>query len=223
MACIGTPLAPPNSSNSSKSSSDTLQSQLSSQHQSSHHDTGSLEVDSRARRIRKRYRTAFQETDLDSKRLPDNTFERMTQSRRPSARVRWRSQLDIREVECREDVGTEGIEPRAMVAVNHRLSGASALLVSRLTFLAAVIAIMIPLFHLSPWLHAPLPIGADASPIVDRSEIQHARLSTRQSDSTDVCLRWAHQSALVNGTLYLYGGRSITDSKQKSNTWSELV
>src|SRR6202007_986502 len=37
---------------------------------------------------------------------------------------------------------------------------------------------------------------------------------------TDVCKRWSQQSALVNGTLYLYGGQSSTTSDQTSNTWN---
>lgn len=28
------------------------------------------------------------------------------------------------------------------------------------------------------------------------------------------------QGAVVNGTMYLYGGRAISNSKQTSNTWS---
>lgn len=43
----------------------------------------------------------------------------------------------------------------------------------------------------------------------------------RRDDSpTDVCKRWSHQSAVVNGTLYVYGGRSTQDENQKSNTWT---
>lgn len=42
----------------------------------------------------------------------------------------------------------------------------------------------------------------------------------REDTPTDVCSRWSHQSAVVNGTLYLYGGRSTQAAGQKENTWN---
>lgn len=42
----------------------------------------------------------------------------------------------------------------------------------------------------------------------------------REDTPTDVCSRWAHQSAVVNGTLYLYGGRATQTAGQKDNTWN---
>ncbi|KAB8336988.1 hypothetical protein FH972_021292 [Carpinus fangiana] len=46
------------------------------------------------------------------------------------------------------------------------------------------------------------------------------RHHARQNDPTDYCKKWSQQSALVNGTLYLYGGRAITDPSQTSDEWS---
>ncbi|KAF3920869.1 hypothetical protein ABW21_db0204779 [Orbilia brochopaga] len=47
------------------------------------------------------------------------------------------------------------------------------------------------------------------------------RISKRQETSSpDVCLRWAHQAAVVDKTLYIYGGRSKTSSLQTENTWN---
>ena len=45
-------------------------------------------------------------------------------------------------------------------------------------------------------------------------------LSKRADSPTDVCFRWAQQSALVNGTLYLYGGQAMIEAGQNSNTWN---
>ena len=42
----------------------------------------------------------------------------------------------------------------------------------------------------------------------------------RENSPTDVCSRWSHQSAVVNGTLYLYGGRSTQAAGQNENTWN---
>jgi len=42
----------------------------------------------------------------------------------------------------------------------------------------------------------------------------------RANSPTDVCTRWAHQSALVNGTVYIYGGQATTSAGQTQNTWN---
>lgn len=48
-----------------------------------------------------------------------------------------------------------------------------------------------------------------------------ARWYVKRGDTpTDVCSRWSHQSAVVNGTLYLYGGRSTQVAGQTQNTWN---
>lgn len=45
-------------------------------------------------------------------------------------------------------------------------------------------------------------------------------LSRRDDSPTNVCFRWAQQSAIVNGTLYLYGGQASQQQGQESNTWN---
>ncbi|KAM5468867.1 hypothetical protein MauCBS54593_004862 [Microsporum audouinii] len=50
----------------------------------------------------------------------------------------------------------------------------------------------------------------------------HARVLTQRDNSpTDICKRWSQQTAIVNGTLYIYGGRSTTDANQKDKTWND--
>ncbi|KAF3904271.1 hypothetical protein AA313_de0206200 [Arthrobotrys entomopaga] len=46
--------------------------------------------------------------------------------------------------------------------------------------------------------------------------------SSRRDDisSPDVCERWAHQAAVVDTTLYIYGGRSRATALQTDNTWN---
>lgn len=52
--------------------------------------------------------------------------------------------------------------------------------------------------------------------------VENGRTLEGRADSpTDVCTRWSHQSAVVNGTMYVYGGRSKTKSDQTDNTWSK--
>ncbi|KAI7229559.1 kelch repeat protein [Hortaea werneckii] len=56
----------------------------------------------------------------------------------------------------------------------------------------------------------PKDLGTNTSP----------DLAKRSDSPTDVCFRWAQQSAIVNGSLYLYGGEATTQASQTSNTWN---
>ncbi|KAI5812850.1 kelch repeat protein [Pyronema omphalodes] len=46
------------------------------------------------------------------------------------------------------------------------------------------------------------------------------RLERRDDSPTDVCARWSHQTAVVNGKIYIYGGQAKKQAGQKSNTWN---
>ncbi|KAF8538422.1 hypothetical protein BDD12DRAFT_741343 [Trichophaea hybrida] len=46
------------------------------------------------------------------------------------------------------------------------------------------------------------------------------RLERRDDSPTDVCARWSHQTAVVGGTVYIYGGQAKTQASQKTNTWN---
>ena len=50
--------------------------------------------------------------------------------------------------------------------------------------------------------------------MVDRDLVERA------DSSADTCTRWSHQSAVVNGTLYIYGGQAKQTSKQSTDTWN---
>ncbi|KAI1970663.1 hypothetical protein LOZ53_005969 [Ophidiomyces ophidiicola] len=45
-------------------------------------------------------------------------------------------------------------------------------------------------------------------------------LLKRQPSTTEICRRWALQTAVVNGTLYIYGGRIFKEFSQSFYTWS---
>ena len=54
-----------------------------------------------------------------------------------------------------------------------------------------------------------------------REEVVESReLVRRQYDPTNYCKRWSQQSAMVNGTIYMFGGRMTTDADQTDNTWN---
>lgn len=61
-------------------------------------------------------------------------------------------------------------------------------------------------------------VGVQARTIQTQEVVK--RNIKREDTPTDVCSRWSHQSAVVNGTLYLYGGRSSQAAGQEENTWN---
>ena len=106
-----------------------------------------------------------------------------------------------------------------------QVSRSSAL--TRLSVLAVLMVIMMPLMHDMPFLGKPGPsiIGAKAGLIrpTDAESIpsRTGPLMGKRSDTpTDACHRWSQQSALVNGTVYLYGGHASHETDQTSNTWT---
>jgi hypothetical protein len=79
-----------------------------------------------------------------------------------------------------------------------------------------------------PFIQQPVPTESNAAPIigVDSRAVPHEReivLETRADSPTDVCTRWSHQSAVINGTLYVYGGQATTEPGQTQNKWSKSV
>jgi hypothetical protein len=177
---------------------------------------------------RPRRKSAFRETGLfedeDQPQLPPG------QSNRPALRVRFRSSNEVfehnSEMYPQEDavVVDSETEPVALTApvVSPTGSRSMATLVRRLSLLALVLAIAIPISHFGPSSGSKLPtLGATGVPIADQpGPIFEDVLAKRAGSPTDYCKRWSQQSALVNGTLYLYGGRATTSSSQTSNTWS---
>ncbi|KAF7560354.1 hypothetical protein G7046_g3794 [Stylonectria norvegica] len=80
--------------------------------------------------------------------------------------------------------------------------------IQRLTLLALLIAVVIPAFNCRSGRSNLDLNGVDAG------------LVRRENSPTDVCTRWAHQAALLNGTLYIYGGQAKTEAGQVNNTWN---
>ena len=98
---------------------------------------------------------------------------------------------------------------------------------SRLMMLALVLLVAVPLLYDTPLLGkaGPSMIGAKAGLIrrtgPQKKELVDGKLVPRQAiTDTNVCNRWSQQSALVNGTIYLYGGHTTTTADQTSNTWN---
>ena len=88
---------------------------------------------------------------------------------------------------------------------------------------ALLLAILVPLLHGYPWVReSSVPKVGVAGGVIrrDPNPIIETEIVKRDNSPTDVCVRWAHQTALVNGTLYIYGGQASTSSGQEANTWN---
>lgn len=77
---------------------------------------------------------------------------------------------------------------------------------STVTMIAVLLAIIVPL---SGWNARDRTGLADAGPIMRRAD-----------SPTDICTRWSQQAAILNGTMYIYGGQAKTTSDQVNNTWN---
>lgn len=80
----------------------------------------------------------------------------------------------------------------------------------RFALIVVLIAIIFPAFS----------IHHSQSPNMDISGVDAGVLHTRATSPTEICTRWAHQVANVNGTLYIYGGEAKTEEGQDQDTWN---
>jgi hypothetical protein len=106
---------------------------------------------------------------------------------------------------------------------NSSLFGRNVPLMFRIGTVALVVASLVPFLRGSPLgTTSPLPLqGVEGGPIPRDVKADEGIILSRQDDtSTEVCFRWAQQSAMVNGTLYLYGGQASTEQGQDQNTWN---
>ena len=96
----------------------------------------------------------------------------------------------------------------------------------RLYFLILLILVVLPFLHgtrIVDTAEASV-IGTNAG-VLQRSG-QQARdgavpdIEKRANTDTDVCTRWSAQSAVINGTIYIYGGQATQEAGQKSNRWT---
>ncbi|CAJ2513152.1 Uu.00g012710.m01.CDS01 [Anthostomella pinea] len=118
-------------------------------------------------------------------------------------KTRWLSRLAPSR---RPAIKTAASAPTATITGLHRLA-----------MIALLIAVVLPALSYNNGRGKVEIRGADAGVIQKPPGIV---LENRADSSTDVCKRWAGQSAAVNGTLYYFGGRSKTSGDQTSDTWN---
>lgn len=91
----------------------------------------------------------------------------------------------------------------------------------RAGFFAIVLALMLPIIQMISV--APLSVYGSTIPRASITSVAERSTLVERADSpTGVCKRWSGQSAIVNGTLYMYGFRTTTDAQQKTDTWSRF-
>jgi hypothetical protein len=166
-------------------------------------------------RPRRRSSAFFEEGLKGEDALVDARLRRFS---RPSQRVRFRSKVDVHEADNVQTPLSEKPPPVQDLPPFFPT-------ISRIMFFTLLLAVIVPSLGNSPFFKAGVSsIGAKAGPIAVPIEEQARSLpavAKRQDTNTDICKRWSGQSAIVNGTMYYYGGRATTESDQTTNQWSE--
>ncbi|KAI0141493.1 kelch domain-containing protein [Pestalotiopsis sp. NC0098] len=129
------------------------------------------------------------------------------------------------ETTCESD---ESREPKRWSSILHRvkrpqIKAASAApppsttSMHRFTTIALLIAVILPTISYNNGRQKIESSGVDAGVIRNAPSVV---LEDRADSPVDVCLRWAQQSALLNGTVYIYGGEAKSAGDQDTNTWN---
>ena len=146
---------------------------------------------------------------------------------RPRLQVSFRSKVDVlgaEETEYKPDEDVvNAVQLESPFESNTIIEHFS---MPKFILLALFLAIAIPSLYDSPFLKASIsPIGAKAGPIrtapIDSIKTLPEDIVKRDNSPTAQCTRWSQQTALVNNTLYIYGGRAKQQAGQGTNTWSE--
>ncbi|KAI9670481.1 MAG: hypothetical protein M1817_004348 [Caeruleum heppii] len=165
-------------------------------------------------------RTSITDHDLDTKSSamptsPSSSISPPSPSDSPSHSPSWYHVLKSRlnSTFSRNKVVNSSTPPNAFPGVSH------------FALLIMLLALFIPGLQQTYSLgKARYSNGVSASVVRGRTnegaDKFSVQLSKRQDSPTDVCLRWSHQSAIVNGTLYLYGGQAKTSPTQTQNRWN---
>lgn len=144
---------------------------------------------------------------------------------RPRMQVRFRSEVEIHELEAIHPTTTIDAYDQPSVAVRSAAFSFAFPSMPRIFLLTLLLAVVLPSLTNSPYFKAGIgPMGAKAGTIQTSPRL-HVRslpdgLVGRDNSPVNICTRWSQQTAVVNGTLYIYGGRAKTQASQTSNTWS---
>ncbi|MCJ1412401.1 hypothetical protein MMC19_006495 [Ptychographa xylographoides] len=179
----------------------------------------------------------FKEVGIDGM-----TLEGPNTTGRSQRRVRFRSKTDVLCISDAESGVSSGNEDEDEDQASS--SGASASIqlhapkprqvamsqrayppLSRIFPFTIILGIVLTLIHNSPLIGrvGENSIGVEGG-VIRSPRVEDILVETgvdkRQNSPTDVCIRWAHQSQIVNGTIYIYGGQATQQEGQTQNTWN---
>lgn len=173
-----------------------------------------MEIETDAPTARRRS-SAFTEIGLEGH---DPIVDEKIKVDRPRLAVRFRSDVSVVEPSAVESEPPTPVPTSPIVA--HK-SFLSQIPFAQLALLVSIIALAFPVFHGSSTHSQQMSPLAQAVPVTPRVPTAETLAAKRQSASTDVCKRWAGQSAVVNGTVYYYGGRATASADQTTDQWSK--
>jgi hypothetical protein len=165
------------------------------------------------------------ENKIKEERSPVPTHGETLKRLRPAKMLRFRSTNSIFNAEgerladdeddwesvCDDDEANESYTTTSQSFMPTRLY--------RLGLFSVLLALMLPIIQLNPLKHIGVRGGAIPTHAI-QANVERSMLARREDSPTDACRRWSGQSAVVNGTLYMYGFRRTTDSQQTQDTWS---
>lgn len=166
------------------------------------------------------------EEKLRNERRPTPALISARYSTKPRARaVRFRSNTDVfqdkhgeveeNSWESASDLDDDATSPARLQSLQTSTTTSG---LFRFGFVAVIVGLMLSVCQMGPV--GPLGVRGGAIPRNPVESTDRLQLSRREDTKTDVCTRWAGQSAIVNGTLYMYGFRTSTSPQQDSNTWT---
>jgi hypothetical protein len=149
---------------------------------------------------------------------------------RPAKMLRFRSRNDVFndrgekladdeddwESVCDEDDATDSLPAIAVPAQSFLPTK-----LYRLGLFSVLLALMLPIMQLNPLKQFGVRGGAIPTNSIE-AYAERSMLVTRDDSPTDACRRYSGASAVVNGTLYMYGFRRTSKAQQKDDTWSML-
>jgi hypothetical protein len=155
-----------------------------------------------AESVRPRRKSAFRETGLFDDECEPSSPTNIQM--RPALKVRFRSKNEVFEHTLNDGQGEEAVESdaesepqrvSAIPVVTQAGSSSMSSLINRLSLVALVLAIVIPIAQLTPLGGNNHPIlGATGVPIAEQPEPIFDEVLSKRADATDYCKRWSQQS-----------------------------
>lgn len=168
------------------------------------------------------------EDRIRKERSPVRTLGQSLKRMRPAKMLRFRSRNDVinevaEEIDDESDWESVDDEDNTYDSVSASMPLPSQHVLStklyRLGLFSVLLALLLPLLQLNPLTRIGVRGGTLARATI-QAETEDSMLVRREDSPTNVCKRFSGQSAIVNGTLYMYGFRTTTDAKQTDNTWT---